>query len=163
MLIDLIINILWITLPSFFTLRLSSRPHLSPRPVFLHSPSFLSFPSFSTLPSFLTSRSFFTPRLSSRSHLSSRPHLSSRSRLSSRPVFLHAPVFLHNSNLYPSLQRGFEIGDEVVDVLDTDTQTQHVRVYPCSYLFLRTELRMGCRCGMHYQRLGIAHAAYMQD
>ena len=38
------------------------------------------------------------------------------------------------------LQRGGEVGDEVVDVLDADAEAEHVRVYSCGNLLLRAEL-----------------------
>ena len=38
------------------------------------------------------------------------------------------------------LQRGGEIGDEVVDVLYADAEAEHVRVYSCGHLLLRAEL-----------------------
>ena len=38
------------------------------------------------------------------------------------------------------LQRGGEVGDEVVYVFDTYTEAEHVRIYSCGNLLLRTEL-----------------------
>ena len=47
------------------------------------------------------------------------------------------------------LQCGGEVGDEVIDVFDADAEAEHVRIYSCCHLFLRAELRVGCRCWVH--------------
>ena len=52
----------------------------------------------------------------------------------------YAQVLGATSFSFGALQRGGEVGDEVIDVLDTDAEAQHVRVYACRYLFLRAEL-----------------------
>ena len=35
---------------------------------------------------------------------------------------------------------GSEVCDEVIDVLDTDTEAKHVRIYSCCHLLLWAEL-----------------------
>ena len=61
------------------------------------------------------------------------------------------------------LERSSKICDEVIDVLDADGEAEHVRVYSGRYLLLRTELRVGSRCRVHDERLGITYAADMED
>ena len=61
------------------------------------------------------------------------------------------------------LQCSFKICAEVIDVFDADAEAEHVRVYACCYLLLRTELRVSCRCRVYDKRLRVSHAAHMED
>ena len=61
------------------------------------------------------------------------------------------------------LQCGGEVGDEVVDVFDTDAQAEHVRINSCRNLLLRAELGVSCGCRMYDEGLGISYAAHMED
>ena len=61
------------------------------------------------------------------------------------------------------LQRSVKVSDEVIDILDTDAETEHVRVNSGGYLLLRAELGVSGGCRMNDERLGISYAAYVED
>ncbi len=60
-------------------------------------------------------------------------------------------------------ERLVEVGDDVVDVLDTDAQADHLRPHPGIALLLRRHLTMRGRGRVARQRLGVAHVHQALD
>src|SRR5437867_12194197 len=67
------------------------------------------------------------------------------------------PIPTHSFSFCRALQGLIEIGEDIVDVLDSYTQANHLRGHPDFLLLFGRQLPVRGRCRVTYQGLGIAH------
>src|SRR5947208_11634566 len=67
------------------------------------------------------------------------------------------PIPTNSFSFCRALQGLIEIGEDIVDVLDSHTQANHLRGHPDFLLLFGRQLPVRGRCRVTYQGLGIAH------